>query len=564
MFIARTIAHLAHNFATRSIGRFDTMCKFPELVQKNLFKGIIENNINSQFGRDHGFHDIKGYYGFRKKVPICSYNYLRSYIDAAFAGKPKQLTTKDPVFYATTSGTTGTPKYIPVTKANKKAKASLLQLYFLKLLKDHPKVFDGRILAMVSPEGESVSPGGKPVGSESGHGFKNAPVLLKNLVAAPYEAFAMNDYEAKYYSLVRMSANYEVSMIYTVNPSTVLLLAQRMGLHTEKIIRDIHDGTMATDFNIPDGYREIFGALTKKNTARAQFLEKAASKNDGILLPKHVWPNLEAICCWKGGSLKMYLDRFPEYFNEETAVRDVGFFASEMRASVPMDDVGSDGVLAIGTNCYEFYPADADQPPTGNDLLTAFELEVGKQYYIYVTTSSGLYRYDMNDIIEVTGMHYKVPKIRFVQKGKGVTSFTGEKLYENQVISAVDKAMGDNASKNEFIAAVGCTEGRNTPQYKFLIEFDNNISQNECIHLANRVEAELCKINMEYEAKRKSNRLAPLAIRVIAIQEFDAYRKREVEIKGRTDGQFKILKLTKDERFIDEFKSIGEFEAQDH
>ena len=60
--------------------------------------------------------------------------------------------------------------------------------------------------------------------------------------------------------------------------------------------------------------------------------------------------------------------------------------------------------------------------------------EVGRRYFVFVTTGSGLYRYDMNDIVEVVGLHERTPLIRFIQKGKGVVSFTGEKLYETQVI----------------------------------------------------------------------------------------------------------------------------------
>ena len=50
---------------------------------------------------------------------------------------------------------------------------------------------------------------------------------------------------------------------------------------------------------------------------------------------------------------------------------------------------------------------------------------------------TGLYRYFMNDLVEVTGFFQKTPLLRFVQKGKGVTNLTGEKLYEAQVIDAV-------------------------------------------------------------------------------------------------------------------------------
>jgi hypothetical protein len=109
---------------------------------------------------------------------------------------------------------------------------------------------------------------------------------------------------------------------------------------------------------------------------------------------------------------------------------------------------------------------------------------------------------------------------------------------------------------------VGCAENREIPQYKFLIEFNRVPSADEGVTLANKIEEELSKLNIEYEAKRKSNRLAPLSVKVIALNEFDHYRKRQVEDHGRTDGQFKVLKLTKDEKYMDEFKSLAEYEAK--
>ena len=54
-----------------------------------------------------------------------------------------------------------------------------------------------------------------------------------------------------------------------------------------------------------------------------------------------------------------------------------------------------------------------------------------------MSTQTGLYRYFMNDIVRVTGKFHETPTIQFVQKGKGVTNITGEKLYESQVIQAV-------------------------------------------------------------------------------------------------------------------------------
>src|SRR4029077_2702407 len=68
---------------------------------------------------------------------------------------------------------------------------------------------------------------------------------------------------------------------------------------------------------------------------------------------------------------------------------------------------------------------------------TLGELERGRQYYVLITTASGLYRYFMNDLVEATEFFRETPLLRFIQKGKGVTSLTGEKLYEAQTIESV-------------------------------------------------------------------------------------------------------------------------------
>jgi len=222
-----------------------------------------------------------------------------------------------------------------------------------------------------------------------------------------------------------------------------------------------------------------------------------------------------------------------------------------------LTDEGDSGVLAIATNFYEFFPEDASGPPDGTDLLTAAELEVGRRYFIYVTTLGGLYRYDMNDIVEVTGHYQDTPLIRFVQKGKGVVSFTGEKLYETQVLAAAGKAFAGLPQRPELIAAVGEMRG-DRPRYLFLVEFDSPPGESEGTDLAGRLERALCESNIEYAAKRDSMRIGPPVLRVVRSGEFDAYRKRMVE-QGRADGQFKVLRLTSDTSFAREFSSICDY-----
>ena len=552
--------------ANPTINQFWTQCGKPTETQEKVLKALLRNNATSVYGRAHGFDTIDTatdtYAAFCQCISINDYADLKPYIDAACEGKPSQLTAENPVLFATTSGTTGNPKFIPVTPSSKATKSRLVRVWMSGLYQAHPDMFKGKILAMVSPEVEGYTSGGIPYGAESGHGYRSLPKVLKPLYAIPYDVFKIQDYEAKYYTILRLAAATSVSFIISINPSTVLLLAERLGHYTDSLIQDIREGTLNETFNLEPDIRAIVEQQLSPDPTQAAFLERAAAKTDnGQLLPKFVWPNLAVIGTWKGGNVGMYVERFDEYFRPGLAVRDVGYCASELRGSVPLSDRHATGALAISTNFYEFYPADAEAKPGPHDLLRVRDLKAGQRYFVYVTTEAGLYRYNMNDIIEVTDFYHNTPLIRFVQKGKGVVSFTGEKLYEGQVMAAVAQAFHSYDQPYEFIAAIGnVVDGK--PQYAFLVEFEHPPTLESGSTLLRQAEAALREENMEYASKRDSYRILPPVLRAIQKGEFEQYRKREVE-KGRKDGQFKIVRLTSDVTFEQEFKAIAQFDLTD-
>jgi GH3 auxin-responsive promoter len=465
-------------------------------------------------------------------------------------GEPNQLTKHSPVLFTTTSGTTGARKYIPMTRESRRSKARLTWLWLAALYRDHPGIAGGRILSVVSPEVESYAPSGVPCRAESGHAYRTMPKPIQSMYTAPYGVFAVKDYQARYSTLLRLAAGQDISGIATVSPSTILLLAERLARHTESIIRDVRDGTLSPDFAVP---AQLQASLRlRPDPERARHLERAVAAGHGVLQPGLAWPRLAAIGCWKGGTVGSYLADFGTYFPQRPPVRDLGYYATELRGSVPLTDEGDAGVVAVGTNVLEFSPAD-DTQPQGRDLLPIERLEVGQRYFVYVTNASGLYRYDMNDIVEVAGMYQQTPLIRFIQKGKGVVSIAGEKLSEVQVIAAVDEAFGSLPGRYHFIAAVAEMVDATTPRLVFLVEFHDPITDHDGSDLVDRVDAALRDHNLEYQRKRVSLRYGAPIIRVVRAGEFDRYRRRMVESGQRADGQFKILRLTSDTSFAAEF-----------
>src|SRR4029453_9925018 len=242
----------------RAVKRFDNLSRAPARAQQGVLGEILGTNADTEFGRRHGFGGIATFRDYQERVPISSYDDLEPYINAEMQGQPNQLTRHPPVLFTTTSGTTGASKYIPMTSEGKHAKSRLMWLWLSALYRDHPGVVGGRILSVVSPEIESYSPGGIPCGAESGHAYRTMPGPVKSMYTAPYGVFAIEDYEAKYYTLLRLAAAQDISAPAPGTPSTTLLLAARLARHAEAIIRDVGDGSLSADVAVPP---ELRGAL---------------------------------------------------------------------------------------------------------------------------------------------------------------------------------------------------------------------------------------------------------------------------------------------------------------
>jgi len=510
------------------VGVFEKATKDPIKTQEKILLEFIKRSRSTLYGREYSFEKINSIKDYQKMVPISSYETLKPYIQRLINGNKNILTKDVPVLFGTTSGTTGAPKFIPVTKYSRKKKAEVMNLWTYYIIRDYPHIFKGKILAIVSPEIERCTPCGLPCGAESGHAYKNLPYAVRRCYVLPYPVFEIKDYEAKYYCILRISMEKDVTTIATMNPSTIALLCQKIDDFKEAIIDDIEKGL-------------------RPNPERANFLKELLRKN-GKLLPSAFWPNLKLIECWKAGTVGIYLKEFPQYFGN-TPVRDFGYLSSEARCSIPTDDDKCCGVLAVNANFYEFIPKE-DKDKKDKRVLLCNQLELGKEYFVIITTPAGLYRYDIDDVIKVTGFQNKTPRLEFVQKGLNVTSVTGEKLYESQVVEAVKKAMDRSDVNMEFFTA--CIQWDKIPRYIFLAEFKGMPHYERKRELLRFIDDEIKTLNMEYGSKRESQRLGDPILKVVRKGAFQRYRVRKVK-DGTHDGQFKVPQLTKDLGFQNHF-----------
>lgn len=519
--------------------RWESLTRDPAATQKQLLLQIIRRNQNTAFGRDHGFNSIRSVADFRRQVPIGDYENFRPYVERAKQGEKATLTSEPILMFTMTSGSTGEPKLIPVTESTRANHSRLTRLWYSRAFQDHPGSAAGKVFGLVGRTVEGHTAGGIPYGAASGLIYQSSPAWIKRAHALPYDIAEIKDFQAKYYVAMRLAIEQDVTFLGTPNPSTILRLVETADRYRDEIVKDVNDGSLSNRFELAPNIRAALSKNLSPNRRRAQELEKSLAAN-GRLRPIDCWPHLKLIGCWKGGSVGVRLKELAAWFGDAVPTRDLGYMASEAQMSLPISNDGSAGILAIDANFYEFI-AESEIGSANPITLTCDELKVGGVYYVILTSAAGLYRYDINDVIRVTGFHGQTPLVEFLRKGRDVTNITGEKLHVNQVIQAMEQAQrATGALVQHFRAFADVEESR----YTFMIEFDGTKPNEETLkHLLAELDTGLSVLNVEYADKRKSDRLKAPILCVMKPGWFE--RKASAALRaGARDVQFKAQLLS--------------------
>ncbi|MFN8555729.1 MAG: GH3 auxin-responsive promoter family protein [Candidatus Obscuribacterales bacterium] len=400
--------------ASTHVRRFKSAMNDPRSAQEQKLLQIIRANENTAFGKKHHFDKINSIADYQNRVGANKYENLHPYIEALKNGEKNQLTAESPFMFATTSGTTAQPKFIPITNSHLKDYTHAFQIHNYQMIVDHPECSVGKFLIITSNDEEGFVESGAPYGAVSGLLNKRQSAILKHHFSVPYELCKIKDVDMKYYLMLRIAMAQNVTAVICCNPSSLLLLADQLKEHAADLVADICDGTVKSVYAPPPHLAAAFARYLKPNRQRGMQLQRLLEQR-GTLSPQLLWPNLSGLICWKGGPMSFYLERLPESFGD-VPVRDFGYMASEGRGSIPLSSDGAGGVVALTSHFFEFV-AEEDADSASPKFLTADQLLVGGRYYIYFTTNSGLYRYDINDLVEVVGMQSNAPIIQFVRKG---------------------------------------------------------------------------------------------------------------------------------------------------
>ncbi len=485
-------------FASYIKRKIDAWASNPIATQEKVFKYLIDAAQYTDFGNDHHFDKIHSHEDFVKKVPIRDYEALRPYIDRVVKGESDIVWPGKPLYFAKTSGTTSGAKYIPLTKESMRTHPDTARNAILCYIAETGKTsfVDGKMIFLQgSPEVEEKN--GIKVGRLSGIVAHYVPNYLQKNRLPSWDTNCIDDWETKVDAIVEETIDKDMTIISGI-PSWVQMYFEKLIKKSNKPV-----GELFKNFNL-----FIYGGVNYE-PYRAKFENLIGRRVDSIEL----YPASE------------------------------GFFAFQDK----QDEKGM--LLQLDSGIfYEFIKADSffDENPT---RITIKDVEVGVNYVMIISTSAGLWGYNIGDTIIFTST--KPYRVIVSGRIKHFISAFGEHVIGKEVEQALQEAIkGTEIRINEFTVAPQITPTEGLPYHEWFIEFENE--DGDMYAFAKAIDDSLQAQNSYYFDLIEGNVLQPLKISKVVSGGFNDYMKSI----GKLGGQNKIPRLSNDRKIADKLPII--------
>lgn len=482
----------ANSYATRS-----------EQLQHRQLQYIVSGLIGTEYARKHGYK-YKGhrdlYSTYCKHFPITGYEPIRRYVERMIEGEEHILFHAPCKRFAMSSGTSGgRSKYIPVPnhylqKCHFRGGSDALWLYLA-----------GR------PDSEFFKHKGLVIGGSSKPMFQGKDALVGDLSSILVEKLPALG------NMIRV-------------PGKKVLLMDEWNAKMKAIVNEVRKEDVGSLSGVPSWMLVMI----------KQLLDEEKKNN-----LSEIWPNLEVF--FHGGiSFEHYRDIYKELIPSPKMTYRETYNASEGFFGIQNDPNDSAMLLMLDYRVfYEFVPIDKleDEEPQAIPLS---EVQTGVTYAMIISTTGGLYRYDIGDTVCFTSTNPY--KFKIVGRTTHYINAFGEEL----MVANTDKAIATvcremNAKAAEYTAAPLYMTGNEKGRHEWIIEFSKE--PNDFALFAQRLDQVLREVNSDYDAKRYSDMtLLPLRLHVAEKGFFNKYMA-EIEKLG---GQNKVPRLQNNRKLIEQ------------
>jgi hypothetical protein len=529
------MTHLSYNFLNTLLAgglipdawRFYRNLKNVRRVQEKKLTHYVHQNRSTEYGKKYHFNAIRTIRDYQDRVPVVAYEDIRDWIDTIASGVRAVLTAETPFLLEPTGGTTGGTKLIPYTRSLKREFQLAVYPWLFDLYRRYPGIRSGSSYWVITPAVTKPrhTKDSIPMGFESDTDYLGLlGKVLGKLLAVPPEVGLCRDYlEYKYTVAFFLLASPHLTLISVWNPTLLLLLIECIQMYCQDLIRDIADAEirLPSQCAVPFYPRSL-----RPSKKRALELEHIFSSHPHSPYTR-VWKNLQLISCWGDAAACYQAQKLQELF-PGVHIQHKGLLATEGVISVPIEEAGG-CVVAYTSHFFEFLPEWGGRPK----LL--WELEAGETYSVILTTGGGLYRYSLQDRVQVKSLYRNVPVIRFVGRPSG-SDMVGEKLDGVHVHQTLESVLQKHEILSRFfLFAPHITE--HAYQYTLYLETTEQLSDDKHKKVTSDIDSAL-KNNFHYRHARDLGQLLEPRLLRIRNNGSHAYYKRCLE-SGQRLGDIK-------------------------
>ena len=418
----------------RSAGMLEHSSQNLVVTQESYLMKLLRSNADCIYGKENDFESIQSVHEFQEQVPVTSYDDYFPYIEKIKGGEKEVLTSQAIKRFSLTSGTSSGYKLIPSTDKLMKEFYSALGPWMYYNYRKFKGLYGGTSFWIITPAGDLPEIKSEvPVGFDEDSDYfpKLARRVIQPVMVLPDAVSNISDIENYYYvSSYFLLSSPALRLISVWNPSLLTILCDKIRNYSKRLISDLGDGSINPPSELSEAEsRQLEPFLKAQPKRAARLLEIFTNfQSDDKRLWAEIWPGLCLISCWTDGWAGDFLPQIRQLF-PDVPLQGKGLLATEAVISIPF--ASGDPVLAATSHFYEFINL------VTHDVLLAHQLKKDECYEVVVTTGGGLYRYRLNDMIQVTGFYHNLPQFRFVGKADLCSDICGEKLHEYHVSKAL-------------------------------------------------------------------------------------------------------------------------------
>ena len=548
---------------------------------------------------------------FQNKIPIVNYEDIKEFVEKEKSGENNVLLSDKIKLFELTSGSTSDVKYIPYTEKFLKSYMNGVFAWIYNLYQNNKRLFFGSSYWSVSPilKREAVTSGGIRVGIEDDTSYfdKVSAFFLNKLFTVPKEIKNIQNMEDfLLITAVFLLLLENLTMISVWSPSFLMILLDFIEKNHRGICQIVKSEDLGTEFFADKnlGNKKYFQIIQKKyrklwKKNRSKFLINYFNEHEKNILSKNdktqnleiteknneneitaenknletksgnkivenfvdysvIWEKLSLVSCWADSDSYEIFIKLKEKLNFDKKNMNLkfqgkGLMSTECIVSFPLENVKNGSVAAYNSFFYEFIQVSDDKLENRSPKLLD-ELELGERYCVVVTTNAGLYRYNTNDIVEVTGFYHKIPIVKFVGRINNFSDIVGEKLKNSFVEKQVLTTLEENNIKGEFLLFAPVRNEIGEIFYTLFLEIKKDGRKFNWKQIENEINSSLCKA-FHYEYAYKLGQLRKVRVFLIEKDGLKTYTAEKSKKQKIGDIKYRLL----DKNFGWENKFAGGF-----